>query len=283
MDKSLEETLSSVANTPLTTPADDSSRSGFFDPLPVPTMNPCSLDQGHPLQSPGEYSVSDSRPPDQTLSIATSLIRAAHDLEGLVLLNTAPNSSDNIFQSTDERTAGQPSLCEALETSIVTSDDTPARIMSSISVEHETLVRLISHFPQGCILKLDNCNISVLLLDTSGSGPATYENLDGSVVIGLDLHSLLERAQSLVFMPVWDSARQAFYAAMLGWPTNPSRMFTEQDLLSLSIYGRILTADISRLGMCPTNIIQDVLVDLDICRRSRHRGNKIRFRFFPQP
>ncbi|KAG9664802.1 hypothetical protein KCU64_g431, partial [Aureobasidium melanogenum] len=252
MDKSLEETLSSVANTPLTTPADDSSRSGFFDPLPVPTTNPCSLDQGHPLQSPGEYSVSDSRPSDQTLSIATSLIRAAHDLEGLVLLNTTPSSSDNIFQSTDERTAGQPSLCEALETSIVTSDDTPARMMSSISVEHETLVRLISHFPQGCILKLDNCNISVLLLNTSGSGPATYEKLDGSVVIGLDLHSLLERAQSLVFMPVWDSARRAFYAAMLGWPTDPSRMFTEQDLLSLSIYGRILTADISRLDAIDT-------------------------------
>ncbi|KAG9696897.1 hypothetical protein KCU95_g3990, partial [Aureobasidium melanogenum] len=210
MDKSLEETLSSVANTPLTTPADDSSRSGFFDPLPVPTTNPCSLDQGHPLQSPGEYSVSDSRPSDQTLSIATSLIRAAHDLEGLVLLNTTPSSSDNIFQSTDERTAGQPSLCEALETSIVTSDDTPARMM--LYSEARQLQHISSSFE----------------------------------------YFRVWSGNSLVFMPVWDSARRAFYAAMLGWPTDPSRMFTEQDLLSLSIYGRILTADISRLDAIDT-------------------------------
>ncbi|KAG9602925.1 hypothetical protein KCU77_g2067, partial [Aureobasidium melanogenum] len=89
-------------------------------------------------------------------------------------------------------------------------------------------------------------------LQSPGSGPAMYEELDSSVVIGLDLHSLLQKAQSLVFMPVWDSARQAFYAAMLGWPTDPSRIFTEQDLLSLSIYGRILTADISRLDAIDT-------------------------------
>ncbi|KAG9569593.1 hypothetical protein KCU71_g2004, partial [Aureobasidium melanogenum] len=252
MDKSLGETLSSVGNTPLTSPAEDSSRTGFFDPLPVPTMNPCSLDQGHSLQSPGEYPGSDSRPSDQTLSIATGLIRAAHDLEGLVLLSTTSNNTDNMFQSTDDRTAEQPSLCETLETSIVTSDHSSARITSSISVEHETLVRLISHFPQGCILKLDNCNISVLLLDTSGSGPAVYEKLDATLAITPDLHSLLQKAQSLVFMPVWDSARQAFYAAMLGWPNNSSRIFTEQDLLSLSIYGRILTADISRLDAIDT-------------------------------
>lgn len=245
MDKSQEEAVSSVDNTPLTTPVEDSiedcSKSGFFDPLRVPTMNACVLDQDHSIESHGEYPGSDSRPSDQTLSIATAQIRAAHNLEGLVLLNTALNSA-----------AEQSSSCETLEASIVTSDHTPARITSSISLEHETLGQLISHFPQGCILKLENCNISVLLLDTSGSGLGLYEKLDDTVAIAPDLRLLLERAQSLVFMPVWDSARQAFYAAMLGWPIDPSHILTEQDLLSLSIYSRILTADISRLGMYST-------------------------------
>ena len=88
------------------------------------------------------------------------------------------------------------------------------------------------------------------------SGPALYEKLDKTIVMPLDVHLLIHQAQSLIFMPLWDSARQAFYIGMLGWSADPMRVFTEHDLLSMSIYGRILTAEIARLGNHSKSIIQ---------------------------
>ncbi|KAI4734653.1 hypothetical protein E4T50_14814 [Aureobasidium sp. EXF-12298] len=252
VDRSLDGNISSVVTTPLTTPAEDCSKLGFFDPAPASLLRSTSSDTHHSIEAHGDYPTSDTRPSDQTLSIATGLIRAAHDLEGLVLLDTNFNTNNKIFDHIGDSTAEQVSLCETIEMSITTNDSAPARITPSVSIEHETLDHLISHFPQGCALKLDNDQVSILVVDTSVSGLAFYEKLDEAFVVTPDLHEILHKAQSLIFMPVWDSARQAFYAGMLGWPTNPLRVFTEQDLLSLSIYGRILTADISRLDAIDT-------------------------------
>ncbi|KAH0158863.1 hypothetical protein KCU67_g7346, partial [Aureobasidium melanogenum] len=252
VDRSLDGNISSVVTTPLTTPAEDCSKLGFFDPAPASLLRSTSSNTHHSIEAHGDYPASDTRPSNQTLSIATGLIRAAHDLEGLVLLDTNFNTNNKVFDHIGDSTAEQVSLCETIEMSITTNDGAPARITPSVSIEHETLDHLISHFPQGCALKLDNDQVSILVVDTSVSGLAFYEKLDETFVVTPNLHEILHKAQSLIFMPVWDSVRQAFYAGMLGWPTNPLRVFTEQDLLSLSIYGRILTADISRLDAIDT-------------------------------
>jgi signal transduction histidine kinase/CheY-like chemotaxis protein len=101
---------------------------------------------------------------------------------------------------------------------------------------------------------------ALVVTDTSRSGPASYDKLDETIVIPTDLQLLLHQSRSLIFMPLWDSARQAFYAGMLGRPVDPIRVFKEHDLLSLSIYGRILTAEITRLGMYLSSINQKILL-----------------------
>ncbi|KAG9519839.1 hypothetical protein KCU93_g7896, partial [Aureobasidium melanogenum] len=252
VDRSLDGNTSSVVTTPLTTPAEDCSKLGFFDPAPASLLRSISSDTHHSIEAHGDCPASNTRPSNQTLSIATGLIRAAHDLEGLVLLDTNFNTNNKVFDPIGDGTAEQVSLCETIEMSITTNDGATARITPFVSVEHETLDHLISHFPQGCALKLDKDQVLILVVDASVSGLACYEKLDEAFVIAPDLHEVLHKARSLIFMPVWDSARQAFYAGMLGWPTDPFRVFTEQDLLSLSIYGRILTADISRLDAIDT-------------------------------
>jgi hypothetical protein len=210
------------------------------------------------------------------LSVAASQIRAAHDLEGLMILDATFSSDQSPLHPIHDTTVEQPSQCEKLEVSIVTEDHMPARITTSMSVQHDSLRHLISHFPQGCVLKAGDEGVSALVVtDTLRSGPALYERLDETIVIPSDLQLLLHRAQSLIFMPLWDSARQAFYAGMLGWATNPTRVFTEHDLLSLSIYGRILTAEITRLGMYLNPIIQKTIANSWDCRCNRHRSNKV--------
>lgn len=245
LTRSLDQIATSDAGTPLTTPAEDASPSYFVKPPSIPP----STNKDHIHQPEDASAKSDRHRAQKTLSSAAGLIRAAHQLEGLVILSTTSNSTDNTHDPSDDSMPHQSSLCEKLVTSIVANTNTPARIALSMSVEHESLHYLISQYPQGCVLKIGDQGVTALIsMGISRTGPAQYEGLNEPSAIPSDLQSLLEKAQSLVFMPLWDSARQAFYAGLLGWPSNPIRVFTEHDLLSMSIYGRILTAEVTHFG-----------------------------------
>jgi hypothetical protein len=256
----LDETVLSANNTPLTTPAEECSEFVFVNPSPTPTLLPCRLRQSSIANPTESLTGQGSRRSDPTLSIAASLIRAAHDLEGLVLLD--------ITNTSDDTTSDHVPICETLEASIVDDDSTPARITHSISVEHESLDYLISKFPQGCVLRVSEEEISALVvMEMSSPDPAVYETLDKMFVMPPDLHLLLQQAQSLVFMPLWDPTRRTTYASMLGWPRDPVRVFREHDLLSLSIYGRVLCAEITHLSLCPIYFVQIGLANFWGCRR----------------
>lgn len=246
VDKLLNETAYSTASTPLTTPAEEISEFSFVNPPSMPV-----LDEGCVMNSTRASIITNEQHPHRALSVAAELIRAAHDLEGLVLLDATYSSDDNTSHTTE-----RPSISEKLEVSIVKGSHTPPRITSLMSFEHKSLGLLISHFPEGCVLRTgDEGTLALVVIDTLRSGPASYTKLDETFVMPPDLQLLLQQGQSLIFMPLWDSARQAFYACMLGWAVNSMRVFTEHDLLSLSIHGRILTAEISRLGMFASYIV----------------------------
>ncbi|KAI4846273.1 hypothetical protein E4T44_05156 [Aureobasidium sp. EXF-8845] len=241
-------TAVSAASTPLITPADECSGFSFVNPPPMPIF-----DKGSMSNRSRVLTVSNGRLPHRALSVAVNLIRAAHDLEGLVLLNATHSSDHSPLQSSRDTTDEQVSTCEKLEVSIFEQGPVPTRITSSMSIEHESLTLLISYFPEGCVLRIgDEGVLALVVTDTSRSGPALYEKLDETIVVSANLQLLLHRARSIIFMPLWDSARQAFFAGMLGWAADPVRVFTEHDLLSLSIYGRILTAEITRLDATDT-------------------------------
>jgi hypothetical protein len=261
-DTLLDETVRSTASTPLTTPTEERSEFSFVNPPPMPTS-----DQRSVMRESGTSTIPNDRPPHRALSVAADLIRAAHNLEGLVLLDATFGSDHESSQSFHYTTAGQSSKCEKLEVSILRNEHTPARVLSSMSIEHESLGLLISHFPDGCALKTgDKGVLALVVANISRSGPALYEGLDPTIVIPADLQLLLYQATSLIFMPLWDSARQAFYAGILGWAVDPIRDFAEHDLLSLSIYGRILTAEITCLGMYDVIIVRKTLADSRGCR-----------------
>ncbi|KAG9942013.1 hypothetical protein KCU85_g9379, partial [Aureobasidium melanogenum] len=253
LTQSLDQIVTSDAGTPLTTPADDASASYFVKPPSIPASISFSTNKDHVTQPEDASAKSGRHRAQKTLSSAAGLIRAAHQLEGLVILSTASNSTDNTHDPSDDSMLHQSSLCQKLVTSIVANTNTPARIATSMSVEHDSLHYLTSQFPQGCVLKTEDKGVSALVsMGISRTGPARYEELIEASAIPSDLQSLLEKAQSLVFMPLWDSARQAFYAGMLGWPSSPTRVFTEHDLLSMSIYGRILTAEVTHFDATET-------------------------------
>lgn len=190
------------------------------------------------------------QPSHESLSIAADLVRTAHNLEGLVLLDATLGNQHDSSHFVHDTIGEPPSRCKKLGVSIASEDHAPTRVTSTVSLERESLHLLTSHFPRGCVLKVgDRGVLALVITDTPRSGPALYENLYETIGIPLDLRLLLDRARSLIFVPLWDSARQAFCAAMLGWAVNPLHVFTEHDLLSLSIYGSILTAEITRLGM----------------------------------
>jgi hypothetical protein len=256
-DMSLDEFHFSAASTPLTTPAEECSGYSFIIPPLAPISDEESLMDSFISTNLGD------QPPHQALSDAVNQIRAAHDIDGLALLDASWSSDHSPLQTTAE----QMSMCKVLEVSTATGDHTPARIASSMSVKHESLNHLVSHFPGGCIFRTGDEGLSALVVtDRSRSGPVLYEKLDKTIAVPSDLQLLLDQTRSLIFMPLWDSARQVFYAGMLGWTANPIRVFTEHDLLSLSIYGRILTAEVTRLGTYPITSAQKVFTDSQNCR-----------------
>lgn len=257
-DTLFDEAVSSACSTPLTTPPEECPEFCF---------------DKKSLQSQDTSTSTDGRSPHRALSAAATLIREAHNLEGLVLLDATPSIRNSAPWPDHDLNTERASLCEQLEVSISNEGQTQARITSPISLQHASVDYLILYFPQGCVLKVgDSGVLSLVIVDTSmsgRSGPALYQKLDKAIVLPADLDLLLHQGQSLIFMPLWDAARQAFYAGMLGWAEDSTREFTEHDLLSLSIYGRILTAEISRLGMY-TSIpffFRGSLVDISRCHR----------------
>jgi hypothetical protein len=166
-DTSLDEFHFSAASTPLTTPPEECSEYSFVNAPPTPKS-----DMEYLTESPRISTKLGDQSPHRALSDAVSLIRAAHDLEGLVLLDATFSSDHSALQRTPE----QMTMCKKLKISTATGDYRPACIASSISVKHESLNHLVSHFPGGCVLRTGDEGISALVVtDRLRSGPALYE------------------------------------------------------------------------------------------------------------
>lgn len=219
--------------------------------LPSPGVCDLALDVSHkPL--------SGCRTMKDIYSGAAHLIRAAIDVEGLVFLhgsanNVLPGLKQPLSEPTPAAGSGHnatTSLCEVLGSSVLPSGNSLGTLQDPLVINDASLDYLIRKFPRGCVFVSDTQGDPVF--EKEGAFIAqTYspQTSAAAVKVSSELQSLIRKARSLVFLPLWDSMQESFIVGMLGWTSDPTRVLAEQDMTCLSAFGNTFMTEIARTEM----------------------------------
>ncbi|KEQ68365.1 hypothetical protein M436DRAFT_76988 [Aureobasidium namibiae CBS 147.97] len=230
-------------STPPTSPEDLLS-------LPSPGVCDPALDMSHkPL--------SGCRTMKDIYSGAAHLIRAAIDVEGLVFLHrSANNVLPGLKQSLPEpvSAAGSghnatSSLCEVLGSSVVPGGNNLGTLQFPLVINDVSLDYLIRNFPRGCVFVSDTQGDPVFEKEGAFIVQTYSPQTSSAVKVSGELQSLIRKARSLVFLPLWDSMQESFIVGMLGWTSDPTRVLAEQDMTCLSAFGNTFMTEIARTEM----------------------------------
>jgi signal transduction histidine kinase/ActR/RegA family two-component response regulator len=226
---------------------------------PEDLLSPTSPGVCEPALRTSDNPLSGCRTIKDIYSGAAHLIRAAIDVEGLVFLNgSADKASSGRSQSFSKLTPApailednaSSLLCEVLGSSVVPGGCSLGTLQDPLRINDASLRYLIRNFPRGCVFVSDaQCNP---VFENEGAFIAqTFAPQAASIAIQLsaDLQSLVHKARSLVFLPLWDSTQEIIVAGMLGWTSDPTRVLAEQDMTCLSAFGNTFVTEIARTEM----------------------------------
>jgi signal transduction histidine kinase/CheY-like chemotaxis protein len=229
---------------------------------PTPTENLLSLPSPgicDPALNMSDSPLSSCRTMKDIYSGAAHLIRAAIDVEGLVFLHGSTNNvssgrtqplSKPISASSNLENGASSSLCEVLGSSVVPGGCNLGTPEDPLIINDTSLQYLIRNFPRGCVFVSDTQGNPVF--EKEGAFIAqTYspQTLSTAVQISGELQSLIRKARSLVFLPLWDSMQESMIVGMLGWTSDPTRVLAEQDMTCLSAFGNTFMTEIARTEM----------------------------------
>ncbi|KAG9517113.1 hypothetical protein KCU93_g8869, partial [Aureobasidium melanogenum] len=190
---------------------------------------------------------------------AAHLIRDAIDIEGLVFLHGSnENAMTDLTQSPSMSTStnhvsdnsATSSLCEVLGSSVVPGGCNLGTAQQPLVIHDTSLRYLIQNFPRGCVFVSDTQGNPVF--DKNGTFLAqTYaqQTFSAAVQVSSELQTLIRKARSLIFLPLWDSTQEKFIVGMLGWTSDPTRVLAEQDMTCLSAFGNTFMTEIARTEM----------------------------------
>ncbi|KAG9963013.1 hypothetical protein KCU61_g4109, partial [Aureobasidium melanogenum] len=190
---------------------------------------------------------------------AAHLIRDAIDIEGLVFLHGSnENAMTDLTQSLSQPTlinnasdnSATSSLCEVLGSSVVPGGCNLGTAQQPLVIHDTSLRYLIQNFPRGCVFVSDTQGNPVF--DKNGTFLAqTYaqQTFSAAVQVSSELQTLIRKARSLIFLPLWDSTQERFIVGMLGWTSDPTRVLAEQDMTCLSAFGNTFMTEIARTEM----------------------------------
>lgn len=184
-----------------------------------------------------------SRPsnvPD-TFSRAARLIQEATDVEGIMFLDASPNgfatrlnpdiggpgSNRSSASSSPSRVSNSTKVCKTLGIAI---NGEPTTTGKTFAVPEPLLQRLLQAYPKGAIFFTGD-----------------LEELDGNSADVQRLFEIFTPARFILFMPLWDYFKEAWYAATIGWSSSPRPLFASEDLIYISAFGNSIMAEISRL------------------------------------
>jgi len=187
---------------------------------------------------------------------AASTIRQAMDLDDVVFLDAAPTTYVDHMDSgigTPETKRRRGSAGPFCATIVHASIDVDLRLTPpspTTRLSEVTLQRLIKHFPKGHVFSADE-------LGPIEEGYAVGKRYPGYNVEPerdlrfrddlLTLFSVFPLAKYIIFLPLWHFQRECWYAASLGWVSDPTKAFDQADITLLSAWGNSVMAEVSRM------------------------------------
>jgi signal transduction histidine kinase/ActR/RegA family two-component response regulator len=203
---------------------------------------------------PGTYENGFIGPADikSTFFRAAATIRKSMNLDGLMFLDAVPShfvkraDQDNHQVSSDEELAG-PSCAAIVQCVVEPTGETSIRPSKTLLPE-AILQRLIRRFPRGHILSADEFGP----ID-NGYGPEkpfepSCKSKHDSTRFRNDVSTLFRifpEAKYLLFRPLWHFHRECWYAAAIGWVSDPTQAMGVADVNLLSAFGNSAMAEIS--------------------------------------
>jgi signal transduction histidine kinase len=252
------------ALTPLTSWGDESSH-GLAEQLAVGVHTSGPGRDGHAPSTPVS---ADPNVPEQhsdgfisSANIKSAFFRAAKTiqqgmgLDGLIFLDAAPtvyldSDQHTVRDSRDVSEAAGP-FCAAIIQSSADRESGSASPLLQTRLPEAVLQRLIKRFPgpSGHIFSGDELGP----IDESYAPGKPFPGMevdrsDGRLREDLAaLFRVFPEAKYIVFLPLWHFQRECWYAATLGWVTDPTRAILPTDIGLLSAFGNSLMAEVSRL------------------------------------
>ncbi|KAL1638759.1 hypothetical protein SLS58_008573 [Diplodia intermedia] len=246
-----------------------SSGSGLATPLSsIPDVDPLDL-RGDPLEaSPAPPSPSPpAAPHDAKMAFAraANLIREATSIEGIVFLDACPTGFGALHTTSSRhpsRDASAPPptnieagpMCEILGSS---TGPRTAPITGSFKVPEPLLQRLLRNNSRGRLIYADaNGPISPWTKATDDLRYNIKRSMFEQQASRNDIEQLLSivpQACSVLFLPLWDYTKGTWYAAAIGWTTDPSRSFEETDMTYISAFSNSVMAEVARLDALVTS------------------------------
>ncbi|KAK0649989.1 hypothetical protein B0T16DRAFT_324305 [Cercophora newfieldiana] len=187
---------------------------------------------------------------------AARTIQQSMDLDGLVFLDAAPTmyvgpSDDSTVRDggdcSESETAGP--FCAAIVQSSAEQDGGSTPQPPPSRLPESTLQRLIRGFPNGHLFSADELGP----IDESYAPGRAYPGMKaepGSRQLRNDMITLFRvfpEAKYIVFLPLWHFQRECWYAATIGWVTDPTNALLPTDVGLLSAFGNSVMAEVSRM------------------------------------
>ncbi|KAL0261314.1 hypothetical protein SLS55_005011 [Diplodia seriata] len=245
-----------------------STGSGLATPLSsIPDVDPLDL-RGDPLDpAPAPPSPSPpAAPHDAKMAFAraANLIREATSIEGIVFLDACPTGFGALHTTSSRhpsRDASAPPtnieagpMCEILGSS---TGPRTAPITGSFKVPEPLLQRLLRNNSRGRLIYADaNGPISPWTKATDDLRYNIKRSMFEQQASRNDIEQLLSivpQACSVLFLPLWDYTKGTWYAAAVGWTTDPSRSFEETDMTYISAFSNSVMAEVARLDALVTS------------------------------
>ncbi|KFA53335.1 hypothetical protein S40293_06679 [Stachybotrys chartarum IBT 40293] len=204
------------------------------------------------LRSTGFTGSSDVK---STFFRAASTIRRSMNMDGVVFLDAVPSAfisrSDQSVLPGDRLAFGDEPpgpFCATITRSLTDRKDETSSTPSEIRLPEPVLQRFMRRFPRGHVFSADEFGPI-----ESGYGvgkPLKANRLfqQESSRLRDDITTLfktLPLARYVVFLPLWHFQRECWYAAALGWVSDPTQALDLTDINLFSAFGNSLMAEVS--------------------------------------
>ncbi|KAK5109264.1 hypothetical protein LTR62_007138 [Meristemomyces frigidus] len=140
------------------------------------------------------------------------------------------------------------------------AQDAQGSLLSTIAfdISEALLRRLLARYPFGHIFSYDDLGVITQpglrsphqdrmhpsRPDFSGTLPSDTDMEDAD---SAKLFDAVQYARSIIFLPLWDFQKGRWFAAAIGWTTDPSRVLDHADLNYLAAFCNSIMADVSRI------------------------------------